>query len=472
MDACAAAGGGTVEVPAGVYLSGTLWLRSHTHLHLSPRATLKASPRREDYNSDDAFPQNRVSVLEKTSGAHFLLAIQVSDVAITGEGTIDGNEAVFRGPLIGDLPEPVFGPSQWRPGQMVYFCEASDIVLRGVNLKNAPYWHLFLHGCRNIRIDALTINIDRRTRNGDGIGLDCCRNAAVSNSLIDTSDDCITVRASGHALTQTQAVSENITVTNCVLRSRTCGVRIGVGDGTIRNVVFSNITARDVQSGIHFNGKYTPASPGVEIENVRFNQFSISGKVAFHLTAGLEATKAIRDIFFSNINAVCDSTSYLGGAPGHRITGIHFDNIHLKMKGGSNNTPDSPTPYTRYGKAKTFSARALGMPHAFVMEHAERIDFHNMTVEWGTTDGPWVNTFHCIECSDLSFRDVRVEATTAQPGGAVFLLRQTEGVTFRNCVATRGTAVFAELIDSPMEQIRCSGNDLSLAACDFVTSEA
>ncbi len=466
LDACAAAGGGVVEVPPGVYLSGTLWLRSHLELHLCHGATLKASPHREDYNPDNAFAQNRSTPLEKTSAGHFLLAVEVKNVAITGGGTIDGNEEAFRGPLFaGPLPEPVFESGEWRPGQMVYFCESSDVSVRNVRLINGPYWHLFLHGCQNVTVEGLYIHVDRRTRNGDGIGLDCCRNVTVSNCNVDTSDDCITVRASGHSLMASPALSENIAVTNCLFRSRTCAVRIGVGDGTIRNVVFSNIVARDVMSGIHFNGKYTPASPGVEIENIRFHQFSISGRVALHLTVGFEGVKAIRDLYFSHIHAVCDAPSYIGGAPGNPIRRLHFHHLHFRMRGGEANTPDALSPYARYAKAQSFSARALGMPHAVVMEWAESVDFHDLKLEWEELTGLWQQAFLCMESRDLSFRGVRVAPAPHPSRPAVFSFRETQEVAFEHCTALKGTEVFATFEGDCSWQ--AFGNDLSRAAEAF-----
>lgn len=409
IDHCSTQGGGRVLVPPGVFLSGTLFLRDNVHLELTMGAVLRASPNRSDYNADDLFPQNHVATREHVSGAHFLIGINVSNVTLSGEGTIDGNEEVFRGPLLHPPDhEPVFGPSDWRPGQMILICESSHIRIRNLRLINSPYWHVFLHGCRWVKITGLHIQGDRRTRNGDGIDLDCCRDVTVSDCRIDTSDDCITVRANGKRLLQTEALSEGISVTNCVLRARTCGVRVGVGDGVIRNVAFSNLVIRDAQSGLHIQGKWSPGSPGVEISDLRFDNIIITGRVAFHITAGYAGTKPIRRLFFSNINALCDSCSYIGGSEEVVVEECYFTNIHLRFHGGKTNQIDHPSPYAIYKEAASYSRRAYGNPYAFLIEYAREIVFDRMNLRWEETDGIWVRNIEARD-ADYCLRDTTLE---------------------------------------------------------------
>ena len=141
IDACHEQGGGAVYVPAGTYLTGTLYLKSHVTLHLSAGATLMGSTRREDYNADDVFPENPVFTTENATGAHLIIAYREQNVAIVGEGTIDGSSAAFFEPL---PPEEVttsyrrktrnFPIRDWRPGQMVFFCLCRDVAVRDVAL--------------------------------------------------------------------------------------------------------------------------------------------------------------------------------------------------------------------------------------------------------------------------------------------------------------------------------------------------
>lgn len=417
IDHCADKGGGTVVVPPGNFVSGTLYLKSHVHLHLMTGAVLKASSNREDYNDDTAFPQNHVASFEHVSGAHFILGINVSDVVISGSGTIDGSEAAFRGELMQSAQgEAYFGPPEWRPGQMILFCESSELRVEGVRLRNAPYWHLLFHGCTDVQVRGLNIRTDRRTRNGDGIGLDCCVRAVVSDCIIDSSDDCITVRANGKPLLKTAALSERITISNCVFRSRTCGIRIGVGNGLIRNIVVSNVEMTEVKSGIHVQGKYSPQSEGVEIDTIRFNNISINGQVAFHFTAGYEGAKPIRNLFLSNINALSSATSYLGGSPLQALEECTFDNVDIIFTGGEINQPSQPSPYELYRDAGAYAARAIGMPYGIYLEYARNLRFRRVTIRWQDVRGLWQESIAQHEAERITFHDCDIATPPALDG--------------------------------------------------------
>ena len=87
VDSCAASGGGTVVVPPGVFLTGTVFLKSRITLQLEAGAVLKGSPRITDYCADDAYPQNWPCAKEGWRGAHLLVAVNCEDVTVTGPGT-------------------------------------------------------------------------------------------------------------------------------------------------------------------------------------------------------------------------------------------------------------------------------------------------------------------------------------------------------------------------------------------------
>lgn len=95
VDACAENGGGRVLVPAGTFLTGTIFLKDNVELHLAAGAVLKGSPDLADYNADDCIPQNRVFAAEQVTGGHLIIAAEVRNVSITGPGTIDGNVFAF-----------------------------------------------------------------------------------------------------------------------------------------------------------------------------------------------------------------------------------------------------------------------------------------------------------------------------------------------------------------------------------------
>ena len=324
--------GGTVVVPPGTFLAGTLYLRDNTELHLEPGATLLASPDPNDYNADDFCPQNRVHKGDWARGAHFIVAVEAKNVAITGSGRIDGNRQAFFAP-----PEYMHHiwstPIKYRPGQMLFFCECRDVTLADFEMANYPYWCCFLHGCEYVTIRGLRIRSDKFVRNSDGIDLDCCRCVSVSDCLIETGDDCIAIRGVVSPL-KTPRACEHITITNCVLSSLCNGIRIGVGGGTIRDLMFSNLLIWNTVKAICIISSYSSGN-GVGIDNVSFDHLNLDCARAFTVAINAKGRcmgpvgREIRDVSFSHVRGTfCVGSLFQGFEPGD-VHGLRFDDVEL-----------------------------------------------------------------------------------------------------------------------------------------------
>ena len=335
IDAAAAEGGGEVRVPAGVFLTGTLRLRSHIELHLEPGAVLLASTDLADYNALDEYPQNWSSERECWLGIHLILAVGQEDVSITGRGVIDGSGASFYPPPPESVPlRHGYGWScgfridknRKRAGQMVVFCECRNIRVTGVTLRNASCWSCFLMGCEDAVIDGLIVRNPPDFANTDGIDIDCCRNVMISNCNIDTGDDAITLRGSekylGHPFP-----CENITVTNCVLASSVCGFRIGVGSGIIRNATISNIMIRRAAIGFLLQSSYTKGGRGVDIYDLTISGIRFDNTAhPVRVRAGFPDTTAqIHDVLFSDLHGNCYANISIVGAENARPHDICFE---------------------------------------------------------------------------------------------------------------------------------------------------
>lgn len=368
--------GGTVYFPSGTYLCGTLYLRSNGGLELEAGATLLASPDQEDYNRDDFCPQNETCPKEHVSGAHFIVAVEQENIFIRGNGRIDGNRKSFTDKARPDNPN-LFAYAPWRPSQMIFFCECRNISMHGCEYLNAPYWTILLHGCKNADINSLYIYNDRRTLNGDGLDIDCCCDVCVSNCRIDTGDDCITLRANNAPL-KNKIPCERVTISNCILKTRCNAMRIGVGNGIIRNCVISNIITYETMCAICIVSSYS-ANKSVEISNLSFSNMQLdAGRAIAVKTWHLrplddDSGKTIRNISFNQVNASCDHCSFIAGNSGRRIENITFDNIHFEFHGGRHLTEDSdwrqmaPVEFT---------------PAAFHVENADAVRFSNVSVQW------------------------------------------------------------------------------------------
>ena len=382
IDACAAAGGGTVVVPAGTYLTGTLYLRSHIELRLEHAAVLLGSPDLADYNLPDAYPQNfNCAASEGWNSCHLIIAASVEDVAIAGSGTINGNgRAFFEGG--GDDKTVKSHEVAWRrgylnaadranavrPGQTVVFVECRDVSITGVSLVDATCWTLFLHGCERVRLRGLSIRSDDRHANTDGIDIDCCRHVVVSDCLIDTGDDAITLRGDCHHLGDPTRVCEDIAVTNCVSHTSACGIRIGVGTGTIRDAVFSNLVMCDAGYGIQIQCSYgSSKAKGVDISNLRFENI-ICRRTAIPLLihSGTEyASERLADITLAHCSFEGFLGATIGGNEFMRPRGIRLVDVDFT----------GIAPDVELVKAK--------IPEAFVtIDHADDIAFEGVRVRY------------------------------------------------------------------------------------------
>ena len=383
LDLCGRQGGGTVVIPPGIYLTGTIYLRSHTRLEIRKGAVLKATPDRTCYNRADFTPQNSASVREKTDGTHLIAAVNVEDVTISGGGVIDGNREVFFDP---EKHTRNTFPGL-RPAQMLYFCESADITLQDIQLRNAAYWSCFFHGCRRITVSGVRIRTGRKDWNGDGLDIDCCTNVVVSGCDIDTADDCIAIRANGKKLQGTPAETVQVTVSDCILRSDQAAVRFGVGSGTIRECSLRNLIIPDCTLGITIHGHYSHSQDtGLTIRDILISDVSIRSRLIpfcimehYALMPQEDGNGAdIDNITLRNIRAYAEGTALIQGDRDRKVRNILLQDIDLTIGGGHQIVKNADeNDHRRIGDGWRFY-----QPCAFAVLYAENVICRNMLLHW------------------------------------------------------------------------------------------
>ncbi|MDO5566775.1 MAG: glycosyl hydrolase family 28 protein [Planctomycetia bacterium] len=329
VDACTAAGGGTVCLTPGTYLSGSIYLKNNVDFYLQQGAMILGSPDGNDYNPADVCPQNTASKLEVTSGKHLILCIEQKNVTVRGPGKINGNCRNCTVLILDKNGKKLPGHAglKWRPAQMLYFVESENITLKDIELVDSPYWSCFIHGCTQVQIQGVRISTRRgETHNGDGIDIDCCQNVTVSHCRFHTSDDSLTLRANAKRLKHPQEC-RNITVTNCVLSSGQACIRVGVGNGKIHDAVFSNLVFEESNMGICLCPGW--GKDGTDIRNIRFDNIAFQCARPFMLFFYCETPAKIEDIYFSNISGQCTGLSMFLGTPKNKVNNIHFSNIEM-----------------------------------------------------------------------------------------------------------------------------------------------
>ncbi len=199
--ACTAAGGGTVTVPAGTFVSGPLTLASNLDLHLSAGATLRLT------DDPAAFAPSAQGY------ANAIVADRCHDVSITGEGTIDGHGhrwwETFR--KVKGTPA-ASDPATHRP-YMVVFNDCTRVLVRGVTLANSPSFHLVPRACTEVTIDHVTFRSPADAPNTDGLDPSGWH-YLITGCTFDVGDDCIAIKPSGKAVAGTPSC-EDFTVADC-----------------------------------------------------------------------------------------------------------------------------------------------------------------------------------------------------------------------------------------------------------------
>lgn len=242
IDACNAAGGGTVLVPAGAtWLSGSFTLRGNLEFRVERGARLLASPQCDAY-SGYAVPGDPHAV--EGEKRVFINAYEAHHLAITGGGIIDGNAKAF---MVEELPH-IFRGTVWRPHLLV-LVGCDHLVVRDITLRDAGNWTLHMSGCRDVLVDGIRILNDLKVPNCDGIDPDHCQDVRISNCHIEAGDDCIVLK--NLASYAKYGPTRNIAITNCTLISTSAAIKIGsesVDD--FRDIVVSNCTIRGSSRGV------------------------------------------------------------------------------------------------------------------------------------------------------------------------------------------------------------------------------
>lgn len=251
LDTCVSAGGGTVTVPAGNYLIGSIVLGSNTTLKLETRANLSGSPDIDDY------PLVRVRWEgELTQGHRALISCEKADrVTIAGPGSI------FGPPIgISSLRRPR-GPA------LIELANGTNVVLEGFTTQYQQLWSIHPLFCRNLHIRNLTIR--SVNFNGDGIDVDSCQDVLIEHCNIDTGDDAIALKSGrGMEAVRLGQPTENVVIKNCTLYS-SIFAGLGIGSelsGGIRNVDVEDCLISGRQNGISIKSR---DGRGGFIENIR-----------------------------------------------------------------------------------------------------------------------------------------------------------------------------------------------------------
>lgn len=268
IDACATEGGGTVIVPRGTFVSGSIVLKPGVDLELRAGGVLRASPNVDDFpivmrRFAEAYPEPLPMALVNATGH--------SGLRITGPGMLDGHaemhwrdffrqrERKFEGIIV-----------QYQLPQLCFLQDCKDVLVSGVVFRDSPFWNLHLYRCRDVVVEDSRFEVPHKLRapSSDGTDIDSCQDVTIRRCYYSVDDDCIVLKGTqgAGALAYVDAPPcERIHVHDCEFDKGLGAVSFGSNATTVRNVRVERCVVRDMPA-IRF--KIRPDTPGQRYENI------------------------------------------------------------------------------------------------------------------------------------------------------------------------------------------------------------
>ena len=374
IDSCSISGGGTVIIPKGIFVTGTLQIKNNVNLHLEKMSVLCGSTDTSDYPG--ASEERSLIFIKKAN-----------NVSIDGEGIIDGRGSEIK--TFNDSPED-------RP-YLIWANHSKNIRIENVSLKNSGYWTLWLLGSEHVNIEGISIyshgNVDT-----DGIDIDS-KDVIISDCIIDTDDDALCFKS------YRKEPCENVVVSNCILASNCNFIKFGTrSSGGFRNISINNCTLRPTSEtkrpARYYLNKYLKAGiqdsiiglSGIAIEvvdggfldQVTINNINMTGiqtPIFIRLGNRKNKTGSLKNVIISNITATSGSliASSITGVPGFYVENLIIKDIIINGMGGctlSEIKMPVPEKESEYPENRMFMTNLPA--YGFYIRHAKNIVFDNI----------------------------------------------------------------------------------------------
>ncbi len=376
INACAAAGGGHVIVPAGTWLTGPIVLKSNVDLHVEKGAIVLFTPDRTQY---PLLPNGRkFEVAPPISGRN------LENVSITGEGTFDGNgqswrplkkmkvtatqwdQVVASGGVVSDDGK-IWWPSKeamngehylktlkpdatladylpardfLRP-KMVVITNSKRVLIDGPTFRNSPNFVLNPQKVNDLIIRNTNVFNEAWAQNGDGIDISACKGVIIYHTTVNAGDDGICMKSSGDG---SQAALSDILIAECIVYRAHGGFVIGSNtDGGMRNIYVTHCSFEGSDVGIRVKSNRARGGlvKDIYIDSIRMVSI-VNEAISFDtyyeaatLSGGSEKLPEFRDFYISNIICNGAKTAMLfRGLPEMPVHDLHFKNVYIQANKG------------------------------------------------------------------------------------------------------------------------------------------
>lgn len=489
VKACSDSGGCTLVFPAGHYVTGTFSLLSNVTLDLEAGAVLEGSTNVNDYGylADYGFGRD-YPVNSSGEGIRMgmIIAQNADNIAIVGQGTIDGNGDSFM-----DFNEPHliegfnaryarnpqgfmkarqnirFGPVQpkdggaGRPGTLMILSHCHNVLIRGVTIRNSPNWTLHLFHCRYANIADVRILDSLLIPNDDGIDCIGSQDVHISNCDIRSGDDDMAI-----------VNSRNITAVNCSLISHSSGIKLE----NTRYGTFTNMTILS-NRGLGIFHQAGDRTKDILFSNIVIRTKLITGGwwgkaepifIGLNPAAKGNDTGYVRDVRFSNILIDSEAGILIDGSDECPIQGISLQGIKMHIT--------APPAQIAAEVGGNFDLRTVRGPlnavykhdtPAFYAGHVNDLKVRDFEVTWdGNLPRYFSSAIECRHFHNLQIEGFEGRQAHTKGSAPAIALSDGAGVSIRDATAAAGTGTFLAVHNVRNEGLFL-GNNLRNAQSTF-----
>lgn len=455
--------GGRVVLPAGTYLTGTIFMRSNVTLEITEGAFLLGSTNISDYPDTIPSLQSYNDVFLTQS---LIYGDNLNNISITGRGTINGQGSAFK-------VTTRVKPDRYRNRPYaIRFIECKNILIENITMKNSAMWMQQYLGCEYLTVRGINV-FNHANQNNDMIDIDGCKNVIISDCFGDTDDDALTFKSTSGRM------NENITVMNCVLSSHVNAIKFGTETiGGFKNVSISNIVIKPSEKeetiygtskgigGIILEIVDGGIMDGINISNVRIDGvqtpiFLRLGNRGRTISENMVKPPVgiMRDISIGNISATNagDIGSSIHGIPGHMIENVSLSNINISYSGGGTfEVADKVVPELEeeYPESGMFGKLPA---YGFYIRHTKNISLKNITLSYENKD-----VRPALMCDDVEGIIISgLEAKADLNAKSLIVFNNVRDATVSSSKSLTETEQFISLSGNETSDIKLIGNDFT-----------
>jgi polygalacturonase len=393
IDAASQKGGGTVIIPTGTFMSGSIELKNNITLQLSKGAVLKGIADKNAYARVTFNYPLRGNKDPQSVANSLISAVEKENVTITGEGVIDGNGGDSTFYFNQKMNKSVMRP------YVLFFFGCKNVTVNNVTLRNSAAWMQHYLNCDFLRIQNINV-FNHSNMNNDGVDIDDCHDVVVSGCIIDADDDALCFKSEG------DRGIRNVVVSNCILSSHASAFKMGTASiGGFESISFTNCVIRPslantllhpfkIKGGIA--GVDLASVDGAVLDGITINSISIDSvetPIFIKLGKRLDRTAitktgkvgSVSNISISQVNIKNAGaiTSSITGYPGNYVTNVSLRDISVEHTGAvsvQDTTLQIPESADGYPVNRMFGRKKLPAS-GFYIRHVKNVLLTNVHVK-------------------------------------------------------------------------------------------